>query len=75
MQRARDLRAEEDFSFSSFGSDKQAAPKLSDQFATILREGPDLGVHTLIWCDTYTNLTRILDRRSLREFEMRVVFQ
>ncbi len=75
LQRARDLRVEEDFSFSSFGSDEQATPKLSEQFATILREGPDLGVHTLIWCDTYTNLTRVLDRRSLREFDIRVVFQ
>ena len=75
LQRARDLRAEEEFSFSAFGSEEGAAPSLSQQFATILREGPDLGVHTLVWCDTYTNLTRTLDRRSLREFEMRVVFQ
>ncbi|MGQ9876122.1 MAG: FtsK/SpoIIIE domain-containing protein [Chloroflexus sp.] len=75
LQRVRDLRAEEEFSFSSFGSEEGAAPSLSQQFATILREGPDLGVHTLVWCDTYTNLTRTLDRRSLREFEMRVVFQ
>ena len=75
LQRARDLRAEEEFSFSAFGSEEGAAPSLSQQFATILREGPDLDVHTLAWCDTYTNLTRMLDRRSLREFEMRVVFQ
>lgn len=27
------------------------------------------------WCDTYTNLGRTLDRRALREFAMRVVFQ
>jgi len=45
------------------------------QFPTILREGPELDIHTLVWCDTYTNLTRTLDRRTLREFEMRVAMQ
>jgi hypothetical protein len=76
LQRARDLRQEEDsFSFSSFGSDEPAPPNPAKQFPTILREGPELGVHTLVWCDTATNLTRTLDRRALREFDMRVVFQ
>ena len=32
-------------------------------------------MHTLIWCDTVTNLNRGLDRRALWEFAMRVVFQ
>ena len=32
-------------------------------------------MHTLIWCDTVTNLNRVLDRRALREFETRVAFQ
>ncbi len=76
LQRARDLRQEEmGFGgFSSFG-EEPAAPNPAQQFTTILREGPDLGIHTLVWCDTVTNLNRSLDRRSLREFAMRVVFQ
>ncbi|MFQ5343456.1 MAG: hypothetical protein ACE5F6_18095, partial [Anaerolineae bacterium] len=76
LQRARDLRQEEDFGYS-FGmpDEEEAPPSPAQQFPTILREGPDLGVHTLVWCDTYTNLTRTLDRRALREFEMRVAFQ
>ncbi|MCS7260746.1 MAG: FtsK/SpoIIIE domain-containing protein, partial [Anaerolineae bacterium] len=76
LQRARDLRQEElGFGgFSSFG-EEPTAPSLAQQFATIVREGPDVGVHTLAWCDTFTNLTRSLERRSLREFAMRVVFQ
>jgi S-DNA-T family DNA segregation ATPase FtsK/SpoIIIE len=74
LQRARDLRQEEEFGFPA-ASEEPAPPNPAKQFATILREGPDLGVHTLVWCDTYTNLTRTLDRRALREFEMRVVFQ
>jgi len=45
------------------------------QFATILREGPDLGVHVVAWCDTYSNLNRTLQRRDINEFDMRVVFQ
>ncbi|MBS1253336.1 MAG: ESX secretion system protein EccC [Anaerolineales bacterium] len=76
LHRARDLRQEDDFGLSSFGYDDEPAPvSPAQQFATILQEGPDLGVHTLVWCNAYTNLTRTLDRRSLREFEMRVAFQ
>ncbi|HVX30004.1 MAG TPA: hypothetical protein VHA53_05950, partial [Nitrolancea sp.] len=28
-----------------------------------------------VWCDTMTNLARSLDRRTLREFGLRVAFQ
>lgn len=79
LQRARDLRQEDEFgtgSFSSFGGDEPPPPPSpAKQLPTILREGPDVGVHTIIWCDTPNNLHRTLDRRSLREFAMRVVFQ
>src|SRR5579884_594061 len=75
LQRARDLRPNEDFSFSSFGSESSAEPSPSKQFSTILREGPELGMHTFVWCDTLTNLNRTLERGALREFEVRAVFQ
>ncbi len=75
LQRARDLRQEDDLGYSFSTDEEEKPPSPAKQFSTILREGPDLGVHTLIWCDTYTNLTRTLDRRSLREFEMRVAMQ
>ncbi|MCP4211672.1 MAG: hypothetical protein GY764_09355 [Halieaceae bacterium] len=74
LQRARDLRQEDDLGFS-FSVEEETPPGPAKQFPTILREGPELGVHTILWCDTYTNLTRTLDRRSLREFEMRVAMQ
>jgi S-DNA-T family DNA segregation ATPase FtsK/SpoIIIE len=76
LQRARDLRQEE-MGFGGFGGfgEEPTAPNPAQQFATILREGPDLGIHTLVWCDTMTNLNRSLDRRALREFAMRVAFQ
>ncbi len=82
LQRARDLRRDEDFGMafspSSFSLDAPAEPPPPSPgklFPTILREGPDVGVHTLAWCDTFANLERTLDRRVLREFDMRVVLQ
>jgi energy-coupling factor transporter ATP-binding protein EcfA2 len=73
LQRFRDLRREEpDFSFSS-GRDKP--PSASAHFAKLLQEGPALGMHSIVWCDTLNNLNRALDRTSIREFELRVLFQ
>src|SRR5262249_46785239 len=60
------------FGFSRRGEEK---PSPSKQFATIIREGPALGVHTLVWCDSLNNVNRSLDRQGLREFEMRGLFQ
>lgn len=76
LQRARDLRPDDDLGFSySMPDEGPAPPSPAKQFSVILQEGPDVGIHTLLWCDTYTNLTRTLERRALREFEMRIVFQ
>lgn len=73
LHRFRDLRRDEDeFGFSR-GKDDQ--PNTAEQFATIVQEGPALGIHVLLWCDTLNNLTRTLSRSALREFEMRVLFQ
>jgi hypothetical protein len=73
LQHFRDLRrAEDDFSFSR-KDDEKANP--AQQFANLLHEGSSLGIHTLVWCDTYSNLQRALDRQALREFDMRVLFQ
>ncbi len=73
VQRLRDLRkAEDDFSFMRKADD---APNPAQHFTTLLREGSPLGIHTLMWCDTLNNLQRTLDRQSMRELTMRVVFQ
>ncbi|MHB1426041.1 MAG: FtsK/SpoIIIE domain-containing protein [Gemmataceae bacterium] len=73
VQRLRDLRRQEDdFSFTR-KADETANP--AQQFANLLREGSPLGIHTLMWCDTLNNLQRTLDRQSMRELTMRVVFQ
>jgi hypothetical protein len=72
LQRFRDLRKQEDdFGFSR----REEKPNPAKQFANILREGPGVGVHTLLWCDSFNNLNRAFDRQTLREFEMRVLFQ
>ncbi len=65
IQRARDLQSVDSF------TPAEGAKQLS----TILRDGPDLGVHTLIWCDTYANLERVLQRQDIAEFELRVALQ
>jgi hypothetical protein len=73
LHRFRELRKpDDDFGFSRRGEDKPNPAKL---FATLLREGPAVGMFTIAWCDTMNNLNRAVDRQSLREFEMRVLFQ
>jgi hypothetical protein len=71
--RFRDLRrGEDDYGFSL---DKDKPPSPDKQWAEILRNGPAWGIHTLLWCDSYNNVGRLLDRTMLREFELRVAFQ
>ncbi len=62
LQRARDLRQEE-MGFGGFGGfgEEPAAPNPAQQFVTLLHEGPDVGVHTVVWCATVTNLARSLE--------------
>jgi hypothetical protein len=62
LQRARDLRSEDMFEPS------EGAKALT----AVLSDGPDVGVHTLVWCDTYTNFERTLGRLQIGEFGLRV---
>lgn len=71
LQRFRDLRKSDDFGFSS--SDEGEA--LDKMFARLLEEGPEVGVHTVFWSDTVTNLERTLERRTLRAIDQRVLLQ
>ncbi|MHC5028451.1 MAG: FtsK/SpoIIIE domain-containing protein, partial [Planctomycetota bacterium] len=72
LQRFRNLRPSDDFSFSM---DEDAAPSPDKLLKSILADGPTVGVHVIAWCDTATNVDRSLDRQAMREFDMRVVFQ
>ena len=73
LQRFRQLRHSDDFSFSMDAQEKP--PSADRQFGEIVREGPAFGVHVLAWCDTVTSLERTLDRQGLREFDNRMLFQ
>jgi hypothetical protein len=76
LQRFRDLRkSDDDFGFGRFGGGEEKADPPSKLFANVLKDGPALGVHTVAWCDSLNNLNRTFDRQTLREFEMRVLFQ
>jgi hypothetical protein len=73
LARFRELRRNEaDFGFS-MGGEQKATP--AQNFVTILKDGPTVGIHTIIWCDSLTNLQRTFDRNTLKEFELRVLFQ
>jgi thiol-disulfide isomerase/thioredoxin len=69
LHRMADLRQDEGSSWSQ--PDGQA--DLRQTFAKILREGPEVGVHTLIWADSQSSVARVLDRRMLGDCARRVV--
>ena len=74
LHRFRALRRnEDDYSFSSSSGD--APPTPDKALATILKEGPSLGIHVMVTCDGATNLARSFDRNAIREFEHRALFQ
>jgi S-DNA-T family DNA segregation ATPase FtsK/SpoIIIE len=74
IHRFRELRkAEEEFGFGRRDANREPTP--SERFALILRDGPPVGIHVVIWCDSLTNLNRAFERPQLREFAQRVLFQ
>lgn len=71
----RDLRiTEDDYSFS-FSASNGKTPGADKRFREILKEGPVVGVHVLLWCESYNSLMRSVDRLTLREMEYRVGMQ
>ena len=73
LARFREIRRNEnDFGFSMSG-EQEASP--AQQLVTILKDGPTVGIHAVVWCDSLTNLQRTFERGTLKEFELRVLFQ
>ncbi|MBX3424065.1 MAG: AAA family ATPase [Pirellulales bacterium] len=69
VSQIRDLRVvEDDFSFSS----AKKAPGADRRFRELLREGPAVGIHVVLWCDSYNALSRAIDRITLRELDFRI---
>ena len=73
LQNFKKLRQEDEFSFSS--TEAGAAANPAAVLLDLLSEGPARGFHVIAACDTYNNMTRFLGRKTLSEFEMRVLFQ
>ncbi len=73
LQKYKKLRYEEDFGFSMDDEEKTADP--GTQFNNILTEGASVGVHTIATIDTYNNVNRMINRKALSEFELRILFQ
>ncbi len=73
IQWFRELRKEEDFGFGRRGAERTVSA--AENLLTILRDGPLVHVHTVLWADTPANLGRSIDRGGQREFGQRVLFQ
>jgi DNA segregation ATPase FtsK/SpoIIIE, S-DNA-T family len=74
IQRFRDLRkSDDDFGYTRYDEDKPIPP--AKLFSDVLRDGPPVGIHTIVWCDSVNNLNRTLDRQGMKEFENRILFQ
>lgn len=73
LSRFRDLKKSDDFGISGFG--EEGSGSVDKQWANILKEGPAVGVHAIVWVDSYSNTTRWLERSTMRDFDLRVLFQ
>jgi hypothetical protein len=72
LQRFRMLyRKEDDWSYRP----DEEGESIDRQLANILREGPSVGVHTIMAADTFNTVERVVDRQTLREFNNRILFQ
>lgn len=70
----RSLRKEEDdFGMGSFGEAKQLT--IANRFNEILKRGSLVGIHVIVWSDTFSSAVRWLSNSILREFENRIAFR
>ena len=73
LSKFRNLRNEEDD--FGFGGSSDKPPSPGKMLSNILSSGPAVGVHTFVWCDSYSNLSRWMNNSTLREIEMRLAYQ
>jgi hypothetical protein len=66
-------RGDDDLGFGRRGAERTISPL--EHLQSLLRDGPAVGIHLLIWCDALVNVMRSLDRAGLRECGQRVLFQ
>lgn len=74
LVRFRKLRKkDDDYGFGSFDK-KGGTASPSEQLAEILRDGPSVGIHTWVWCDSVNTLSRWFSRDAQGHFEQRIAF-
>lgn len=73
LQRFSKLRYDDELSFAV--SDPDAPPNPAVLLNDLLREGTRLGFHIIANCDSYNTVGRFMSRKSVSEYEMRVLFQ
>lgn len=73
LQRARDMRMDGSSGLIDFGGQSGGGLDLQGDFKKILSDGPEMGVHVLVWVDTYQNLSRSMRGASVSEFGHRIV--
>ena len=66
-------RDEDDFGMGGFGAPKATSP--ASQLGDLIRKGPLVGIHVIIWADTFGNAMRWLSNSLLREFDSRIAFR
>jgi hypothetical protein len=70
LQRFKKLCPEDEY---SFGGETDASP--AGIFTQLITQGSSHGIHILTSVDGFNNVNRWLNRKVLREFEIRVIFQ
>ena len=68
LERFRDFRKSDDFSFGDSG-----APAPDAVFQELLREGPAVGMHSIVWAQNASSIPRWLPRQSMQDFELRAL--
>ncbi|MCH7228542.1 FtsK/SpoIIIE domain-containing protein [Haloferula sp. A504] len=74
LQRFKALREEEDFGFS-FDEPSAGAASPAKVFRELIGEGAPAGIHLIVGVDTWNNVGRWIPRKSMADFQMRVLYQ
>jgi ABC-type multidrug transport system fused ATPase/permease subunit len=73
LENFKKLRQEDDFAFSS--GESSSAPNPAAVLQSLVAEGAAHGIHVIVTCDSFNNISRFLGRKALTEFSNRVLFQ
>lgn len=72
--RARNLRRSSSSGAFGLGFDdgKDTAPDMAQMLARLAEEGPEHGIHTMLWVDGLSSFEKIYDRSGLESFALRI---